>query len=383
MNTRNTLLFLIFASCLNVSYGAVTVGTCTSDKHPYATISSAVAAVPLGGVVNVCPGTYAEQVEIDKPLTLQSVQGLATIVPPAGGMNEIPAGSGSYPQIYINNSEGQVKLSSFAVNGNNASFNDGFGVPVSASNACQDGIADGFVGVWFGGPSGVVDGLVVSGQYASVLALDDQGPQLIPNCGSGIEFHVSGKAFIQNTVVSGVGLVGISGSNLMADNNQVQAGLGPHGIGIEASGGTISNNNIAGSTAYAGIIGIEGGALVKANSVQDSIYGIVGAVNAVHNTLTNNAIGISQVTEASNNLISGASTYYNPACFNGGCNPNSLTGPAYPTIGLDLGCANGSAIENNKLEGVGIGIANVEAGQSTSKTNHFSNVTTNTTNCSQ
>ena len=382
MNARNALMFLIFASCLDVSYAA-TVGTCTSDKHPYATISSAVAAASPGEIVNVCPGTYAEQIQIDIPLTLQSVQGLATIVPPASGMNEIPTGSGSFPQIYINNSVGQVKLSALAVNGNNASFNAGFGVPLSANAACQDGIADGFVGVWFGGPSGIVDGLVVSGQYGSVLTLDDEGPQLIPNCGSGIEFHVSGQAFIQNTVVSGVGLVGISGSNLMANTNQVQAGLGPYGIGIAASGGTIINNNVAGTSDYVGTIGIEGGDSVKNNNVQNAIYGIVGAANASHNTLTDNAISISKVADASNNLISGASTYYNPACFNGGCNPNSLTGPAYPTIGLDLGCANGGAIKNNRFDGLGIGIANVEAGQTISKTNLFSSVTTNTTSCSQ
>lgn len=108
MNVRNSFLFLIFVSCFEVSFAAVTVGTCTSDQHPYATISSAVAAASPGEIVNVCPGTYAEQIEIGKPLTLQSVQGLATIVPPASGLNAIPEGSNTYPQVYINNSKGQV-----------------------------------------------------------------------------------------------------------------------------------------------------------------------------------------------------------------------------------------------------------------------------------
>ena len=40
------------------------VGSCHVGAYP--TISAAVAAVPAGSIVSVCPGTYPEQVQITK-----------------------------------------------------------------------------------------------------------------------------------------------------------------------------------------------------------------------------------------------------------------------------------------------------------------------------
>src|SRR5215469_15298306 len=63
---RVTRAFVVFVFCLSLklSLAAVTVGSCQSVKHSYPTISAAIAAAPPGGIVNVCPGTYAEQIEI-------------------------------------------------------------------------------------------------------------------------------------------------------------------------------------------------------------------------------------------------------------------------------------------------------------------------------
>ncbi len=46
------------------------VGTCEPSLPKFSTISAAVAAVPAGSTVEICPGTYAEQVVIPKALTL-------------------------------------------------------------------------------------------------------------------------------------------------------------------------------------------------------------------------------------------------------------------------------------------------------------------------
>ena len=45
---------------------------CTNNKTGYSiflTIQDAVTQVPAGSAINVCPGTYAEQVIISQPLT--------------------------------------------------------------------------------------------------------------------------------------------------------------------------------------------------------------------------------------------------------------------------------------------------------------------------
>jgi hypothetical protein len=63
----------------------VTVGTC-GGSPAFPTIQAAVTAAPSGSMVRICPGTYAEQVVVTKPLTLRGLQSGgssgAVIVPP-------------------------------------------------------------------------------------------------------------------------------------------------------------------------------------------------------------------------------------------------------------------------------------------------------------
>jgi pectin methylesterase-like acyl-CoA thioesterase len=85
-------LALVIAACLSVrtaSASAVVVGTC-KNLVTFSTIQAAINAVPSGSTVNVCPGTYAEQVTITKKLILTGVQAgtgdASVIVPPSGGL---------------------------------------------------------------------------------------------------------------------------------------------------------------------------------------------------------------------------------------------------------------------------------------------------------
>lgn len=55
--------------------GKATVGNCNSDTStPHATVSSAVAAVDAGDTIKVCPGTYNEDVVLDKEVTLKGAK---------------------------------------------------------------------------------------------------------------------------------------------------------------------------------------------------------------------------------------------------------------------------------------------------------------------
>lgn len=64
-------LALAFAICVAGAANAATlyVGSCAVPSKP--TIQSAVTASAPGGIVKVCPGTYPEQVTINKSLTLR------------------------------------------------------------------------------------------------------------------------------------------------------------------------------------------------------------------------------------------------------------------------------------------------------------------------
>jgi hypothetical protein len=80
-----SLLFLVAKPLVAETYY---VGTCKTGA--FTTISAAVAAVPAGSIVAVCPGFYAEQVAITKPLTLHGLRihgsSQAMITMPAGGL---------------------------------------------------------------------------------------------------------------------------------------------------------------------------------------------------------------------------------------------------------------------------------------------------------
>src|SRR5262249_61361115 len=83
------LALLALVSASEASAKPLTVGTCAGVRS-FATIQAAVAAAAPGDTVRVCPGVYAEQVEIDRPLTLRGIASgtldAAISVPPAGGL---------------------------------------------------------------------------------------------------------------------------------------------------------------------------------------------------------------------------------------------------------------------------------------------------------
>ena len=382
MCARKILPGLIFCFCFKVSLAAVTVGTCQPGKNSYTTISAAITAAPAGGVVDVCPGTYAEQLEIEKPLTIQGVNGTATIVAPSTGLNELPAGSGFYPQVLADNAGGQVKLLNLSIDGGDALFNVN-GVVLGLDAYCPEGAVQNFVGVYFVNTPGTLANLNVSGQFGESFPGGFGFPQLIPNCGSGIEFHGSGEATVRNSTVSNVGFYGIfSDGDLTADHNVVSGGIGPFGVGIAAGTGSITDNTITGTVEFQKTIGIQGGDLVKGNVVQTSIYGIAEAGNVMKNTLQNNAISLSDITRGFDNQISAPSTYFNPVCFFGACN-GTPTGPAFPTIGVDFACETADQVMKNSVQGVGIGFANVPKGETIKRKNTLRNVQTISTTCSQ
>src|SRR6202007_2139833 len=72
------LRLLLFATPLLLAAQPVVaknfaVGTCKPKLPNFATISIAVSSVPPGSKIFVCPGTYAEQVVISQPLTLEGI----------------------------------------------------------------------------------------------------------------------------------------------------------------------------------------------------------------------------------------------------------------------------------------------------------------------
>jgi len=68
-----TLLMLAFGLSAPAVAATYAVGTCLPKLPSFSTISDAVAGVPAGSTIDVCPGTYNETVTILQPLTLQGI----------------------------------------------------------------------------------------------------------------------------------------------------------------------------------------------------------------------------------------------------------------------------------------------------------------------
>ena len=93
MLRRRFLLWLAALPLLGVQpllAANVQVGTCKPHLKSFLTISAAVSSVSPGSTIQVCPGTYAEQVTITQPLTLEGVASgtanQASITVPSGGL---------------------------------------------------------------------------------------------------------------------------------------------------------------------------------------------------------------------------------------------------------------------------------------------------------
>ena len=374
---------LTFCLCLGVAHAAITVGTCNSDKHPYTTISAAISAAPAGSVINVCPGTYPEQLTIVKPLTINGVvipnQPGATVTGPATGAIAIPGTTNVWTQILVNNAGGPVNLNNLSIAADSVKLLfSGYQEPLLGSTSlfCEDEIIGDFSGIRYENTSGKLTHLSLTGQGVSEKSPGpgSSGPQYVPNCGSGIEIS-GGDVTVDSSSVGSAGVYGIAGSSSIT--HSIVNAFGPYSVGI-AGAGKVEDNTITldGSTET---VGIASGDLVRGNVVQGAATGITGAREAKHNTLINNFVGLSGSTP-SDNLISAEPTYIDPLCEN----PIEPTPSCIVrTIGIDASCGSGDMGKDNGIVNVGIGIANVPIGETFSATNLFAGVGSTSTTCSQ
>jgi hypothetical protein len=117
----SAMLFVLAAPELHAATTYI-VGTCKTGTR-FTKIQDALNATPAPTIVEVCPGTYPEQVTISKPVTLEGVpsgnSSLVTLVPPSGGMvpnATLLNGDSAAVQILVENVAGAVNLTNLVVN---------------------------------------------------------------------------------------------------------------------------------------------------------------------------------------------------------------------------------------------------------------------------
>jgi hypothetical protein len=342
---------------------AVVVGTCRTGTS-FATIQAAVDAAPSGSTIDVCPGTYPEQVMIEaKTLTLVGVlsgtNDAAVLVPPAGGLivnGTRIGGRAVAAQIFVQDSTG-VTISHLTVDGNG-----------NALIGCNTSP----IGIYFKNSSGRIIDSVARNQ---ILDSHDQGCQV--GLGIDVESNLGNPAVtVSNNsvhnyqkngitaggpgtgggpaiVITNNTVVGIGATPLIAQNG-IQIGFGATG---KVAGNTVAGDIYSGPAAAAGtgiLIFASTGITVSGNSVQSTQFGIATVTDSVDGPadnaiITSNHIAGTQEFDAidlcSNGNTAHSNSIYGSQAESGIHLDDQCPGPGSTTSGLNNSAANNTINE--------------------------------------
>ena len=293
---------------------------CIASTSVYTTIQAAVTAATSGSTIDVCPGTYPEQVLITIPLTLTGAKGgnadNPLITAPTGGVvanttvNRSGTPYSSAAQVLVHGTTG-VTVKNLSVDGSNSGITD-----------CNTGI----VGIYYQNASGKVSSVVVQNQVG------------FTNCGRGLGVYVETDGTATSTVTIQNSLVRFtSGLNIGATSSGTTA--------------TISGNSVIGSSvSLDNGIYVAGGAtgIVSGNTIMNFV---------VPDALGDNKNGICgiQITKASNLTISG-NTVSSTNCAISMAQGTSLTitgNKIMNTVDVDgiYICGNSNIVQHNIITG--------------------------------
>jgi hypothetical protein len=356
--------FLLSAPILHATV-YIAVGTCKPDLKSYSTISAAVAAAPSGATVEVCPGTYAEQVTISTPLTLEGItynnSNRAIVVPPSGGLkvNATSILGSLAAQVLVET--GPVNITNVTVDGTNNDvkgsayvagifYESGSSGTVDEVTARQQIDDDKGVGILAENENSTADTVTI--ENCDIHNVDYAGIVTGSSTPSTLTFTVKGNTVAGESVGPQFGILNLEATGSIASNvvsDFTSFGISDEeGVNVSISGNTTTN-----TTAHADTIGIYlGGAdeTVKSNLVlnnsssgSDGIaIDIVSGLPAVQdNKIVNSEIAIEffcNSATASGNTITDAATaldeipaglastnfYYGVTTIQTSCSPGSV-----------------------------------------------------------
>jgi hypothetical protein len=335
--SRTNLCLMMLVSALLLGFGTPTarattyiVGTCKPGTQ-FSTIQTALNATPAPTVVEVCPGSYPEQITISKPVTLEGIaagnSSFATVVVPPGGLTNnttLAGGEAAAAQILVRNAGGTVNLTNLVVDATNGS-------------------ASYVVAILYKNTPGTMNHMVafnVSGGSAG-YGIYVEGGSSDP------------KVTIENSTISddqtGILVQGISGGNLTTAINTSLVNSGITGIQVSSPNTTttINGNVITGFTQTALILDATEGSVTnntitdEGSTTQTAIELGADGMSIESNKISNVGIGIdTTATEVMNSQITGnVLTTLSTAGILFGCSYAVPTGKVHSNTFVDVGVA--------------------------------------------
>lgn len=336
------------ASGLSASTGGTyVVGTCKPGLPSFTTLAAALAAAAPGYVISVCPGTYNEQLELTKSVTLQGLStgnsSQVTIAPPLAGLvaNATDSfGNSIAAQVWLNNA-GVVNIS-------NLTFD--------AAGSQIQFFPPYIVGIFYQDTGGTVNWVTTRNQQGN-----GEGRGIVVESG------------VANPSVT------IENSNIHDFDNT--------GIAVAADAASspytalIKNNNLDGDgnfvtglvVAYAGTVTVQNNVVTRMNTGVRTVGGVAGTISS--NVFTNDDFGIvawADAVSVSGNKI-----------FDSALGAITLTSTAVTiqsnTImntpaGINFSCAANGNVRTNTIIDAATGLVNVPATEAT--TNSYFSVPT-------
>lgn len=401
------VLAMLVAGISQNLFANSTVGLCAGPGTHYTTISAAVAAAVAGSTIDVCPGTYPEQVAINKDLTLAGVKSgtsdAAVIVPPTGGLVQNGTdifGNPVAAQIFVAAASVTIKGLTVDGTGNNIA---GCGPPA-------------LEGIYFKNTSGTISENAVRNQFQTDFA--DFG-----GCQNGLAINVesisstntvtissnSVRAYQKNGITaSGAGTPGspagpsvkISGNYIVglaaaamnwptsgAAENGIQVGFGATG---SVSGNAVNDNIWAqdtssqpGNAASGILVFASTGISVTSNEVGSAQFGVAIETDPASDTFCNGAsCGPADNATVTGNKVVGTQIFDAiDLCSSGNtAKSNFIFGSTESGIHVDDGCGTGNnnIVTNNLINEACAGILTGTGSGNTVGPNTFSNVTNTT-----
>jgi nitrous oxidase accessory protein NosD len=362
----------------------VQVGTCRHGLVTFPNIHSAVNASSAGGTVVVCPGTYPEQVVINKALTLRGVQNgtqnAAVVVVPIGGIvqntTSLATGNPIAAQILVTETT-DVSISNLTIDGANNLISSAGCTPLN------------LIGLYYQNASGTVNHVAAVNQaltggsigcqvgLAIFVQSGNGGTSTVEVSNSHVENYqkngITGNELGTTVTISGNTVIGQGRTNGAAENS-IQIGFGATG---KISSNTAMDDVWAPDTtsdsadAASGILVFaSAGVTVSGNTVGNTQFGIAFISDPVSGPADGGTIRGNKVSAT--HIFDGIELCSSSNAVHG----NTINGSDESAIHLDSSCGpvannvvSGNTI-NDACAGIMVGTA---AGSNTIGSNTFFN----------
>jgi hypothetical protein len=321
------VLFVIAHPLIAATYY---VGSCRVGA--FTTISGALAAVPAGSTIDVCPGTYNEQVHIQQSVTLQGIASGIFAQPvigsPATGLTATTTsdfGDILPYQVWVDNTSGPVNLTDITV--------DGSGNGVASGPCASVGYV---VGIFYQNSSGTVNHVTTRNQQGN-------------GCGVGI--WLEGGSTNPTVTVTNSSIHDNDYTGINAETNALTPELT-----------TIIKGNYANSTNYAMAIYYGTTNTVTSNSVSSGFIGFAttgGLGSFSSNTVMDSYYGIAaggQMSITSNKVINSYQAAIVSNTSNELIQSNSIM---KASVGISFTCTADNNVNHNSITDVTTGLDQV------------------------